>query len=197
MGSRKVVIAVLDDGFFYNHEDLAGNIWANPGESGPDASGHPKETNGKNDDVNGYIDDLMGWDFAFGDPDPNCYIFDGMRKDRIQTHWHSISALDIVGAKGNNGIGVAGINWNVSMMLLKIGAQGIGRDEKDTIRPGQQGHPLFGRQLRMECPDNFKRNGPTTSSGIRSDYRSEPEPSSMHNHTPFELHLWLEGSFSV
>lgn len=136
-GSREVVVAVLDDGFFYNHEDLAGNIWANPGESGPDASGHPKETNRVDDDGNGYIDDVMGWDFAFDDPDPDCYVFDGMRKDRIQPYWHSISALGIIGARGNNGLGVAGINWDVSMMLLKIGAQGIGWDEKDTLRPGR------------------------------------------------------------
>jgi subtilisin family serine protease len=136
-GSRKVVVAVLDDGFFYNHEDLAGNIWANPGESGPDATGHPKETNGIDDDKNGYVDDVMGWDFAFDDPDPDCYVFDGMRKDRIQPYWHSIAALGIIGARGNNGIGVAGINWDVSMMLLKIGAQGIGRDDKDTARPGR------------------------------------------------------------
>jgi thermitase len=136
-GSRKIIVAVLDDGFFYNHEDLAGNIWANPGESGPDAAGHPKETNGLDDDKNGYVDDVMGWDFAFDDPDPDCYIYDGMRRDSIQPYWHSISALGIIGAKGNNGLGVAGINWDVSMMLLKIGAQGIGRDEKDTQRPGR------------------------------------------------------------
>ena len=136
-GSRKIVVAVLDDGVFYSHEDLAGNIWANPGESGLDAAGHPKETNGIDDDHDGYVDDVMGWDFAFDDPDPDCYIYDGMRRDSIQPYWHSISALGIIGARGNNGIGVAGINWNVSMMLLKIGAQGIGRDEKDTRRPSR------------------------------------------------------------
>ncbi len=136
-GKREVVVAVLDDGFFYGHEDLAGNLWANPGESGLDPTGHAKETNGIDDDKNGYVDDVVGWDFAFDDPDPDCYIFDGMRKDRIQPYWHSISPLGIIGARGNNGIGVAGINWNVSMMLLKIGAQGIGRNEKDTLRPGR------------------------------------------------------------
>ena len=99
-GSRKVVVAVLDDGFFYSHEDLAGNLWANPGESGTDATGHAKETNGIDDDRNGYVDDVMGWDFAFDDPDPDCYVFDGMSKDRIQPYWHSISALGIIGARG-------------------------------------------------------------------------------------------------
>jgi len=134
-GSRAIVVALLDDGFFYDHEDLKGNIWTNPGESGPDATGHPKETNGLDDDGNGYADDVHGWDFAFDDPDPDCYVFDGMRKDRIQPYWHSISALGIIGARGNNGIGVAGVNWDVSMMLLKIGAQGIGRGETDAARP--------------------------------------------------------------
>ncbi len=136
-GSKSIIVAVLDDGFFYGHEDLAGNIWANPGESGPDRTGHPKETNGLDDDGNGYADDVMGWDFAFDDPDPDCYVFDGMRKDRIQPYWHSIAALGIIGARGNNSLGIAGINWDVSMMLLKIGAQGVGHGEKDTARPGR------------------------------------------------------------
>jgi subtilisin family serine protease len=136
-GSKGVIVAVLDDGFFYGHEDLAGNIWANPGESGLDATGHAKETNGVDDDQNGYADDVVGWDFAFDDPDPDSYVFDGMRKDRIQPYWHSIAALGIIGARGNNGLGIAGINWDVSMMLLKIGAQGIGRGEQDTARPGR------------------------------------------------------------
>ena len=136
-GSRAVAVAVLDDGFFYGHEDLAGNLWANPGESGPDATGHARETNGIDDDRNGFVDDVMGWDFAFDDPDPDCYVFDGMSRDRIQPYWHSISALGIIGARGNNGLGVAGVNWDVSLMLLKIGAQGIGRNEKDVLRPGR------------------------------------------------------------
>ena len=136
-GSRSTIVAVLDDGFFYSHEDLAGNIWANPGESGFDATGHRKETNGIDDDRNGFVDDVMGWDFAFDDPDPDCYVFDGMRRDRIQPYWHSISALGIIGARGNNGVGVAGINWDVSLMLLKIGAQGIPRGEHDLERAGR------------------------------------------------------------
>jgi subtilisin family serine protease len=124
-GKKDVVVALLADGFFYQHEDIKDNIWKNPGESGLDKNGYPKETNGIDDDGNGYVDDVMGWDFAFDDPDPDPYIFDGMDATKIQPYWHSISAMGIIGAKGNNGIGVAGINWDVSMMLLKIGAQGI------------------------------------------------------------------------
>src|SRR5512135_2655806 len=134
-GSASVIVALLDDGFAYWHEDVRDNIWANPGETGLDATGHRKESNGVDDDHNGYIDDVMGWDFPFDDPDPDPYVFDGMRKDRIQPYWHSIAAMGIIGARGDNGLGVAGINWRVSMMLLKIGAQGIGRNETDTERP--------------------------------------------------------------
>lgn len=130
-GSRGVVVAVLDDGFFYHHEDVRENIWRNSGESGPDAESRPKETNGIDDDHNGYVDDVMGWDFAFNDPDPDCYVFDGMDRNRIQPIGHATHALGIPGAGGNNGIGIAGINWDVSLMLLKIGAQGIGRNETD------------------------------------------------------------------
>jgi thermitase len=124
-GKKSVVVALLDDGFFYNHEDIKDNIWRNPGESGLDKNGYPKETNGIDDDGNGYVDDVMGWDFVFDDPDPDPYIFDGMDATRIQPYWHSIETMGIIGAKGNNGLGVAGINWDVSMMLLKIGAQGV------------------------------------------------------------------------
>ncbi len=100
-GKKDVVVAVLDDGFFYNHEDIKDNIWKNPGESGPDKDGYPKETNGIDDDENGYVDDVIGWDFAFDDPDPDSYVFDGMDATRIQPYWHSISALGIIGA-GNS-----------------------------------------------------------------------------------------------
>lgn len=136
-GSKKVVVALLDDGFFYQHEDVRDNIWHNPGETGVDAKGFRKETNGVDDDHNGFVDDVMGWDFAFNDPDPDAYVFDGMDNSRIQPFWHSMSAMGIIGAKGNNGIGVAGINWDVSMMLLKIGAQGIKRGEVDLLRAGR------------------------------------------------------------
>jgi thermitase len=133
-GSRSVIVAVLDDGFFYQHEDVRDNIWLNAGESGIDARGRPKEINGVDDDGNGYVDDVVGYDFAFNDPDPDAYVFYGMDRDRIQPYWHSIPALGIIGARGNNGIGVAGINWETSLMLLKIGAQGLRRGEVDLRR---------------------------------------------------------------
>src|SRR5438045_835614 len=136
-GSKSVVVALLDDGFCYDHPDLRENIWRNPGEIGKDVNGFDKETNGVDDDHNGYVDDVLGWDFAFDSPDVDCHVFDGMDKTRIAAYPHSMEPMGIIGAKGNNGIGVAGINWDVSMMLLKIGAQGLGRDEVDTARVGR------------------------------------------------------------
>ena len=133
-GSRSVIVAILDDGFFYRHEDIADNLWRNPGESGIDAQGVDRATNRIDDDGNGFVDDVIGWDFVFDDPDPDHYVFDGMDRSRIQPYDHSIPALGIIGARGDNGIGVSGINWNVSLMLLKIGAQGIRRGEVDSAR---------------------------------------------------------------
>ena len=125
-GAKSVVVALLDDGFCYDHPDIRDNLWHNPGESGKDSNGFDKETNRTDDDHNGYVDDVVGWDFVFNSPDPDCHVFDGMDNTRIAPYWHSLHAMGIIGAKGNNGIGVAGINWDVSMMLLKIGAQGVG-----------------------------------------------------------------------
>ena len=133
-GNKSVIVAILDDGFCYNHPDIKENLWYNPGESGKDTNGFDKESNGVDDDHNGYVDDVLGWDFVFDSPDVDCHVFDGMDKSRIAAYWHSLGPMGIIGAKGNNGIGVAGINWDISMMLLKIGAQGIARGETDTAR---------------------------------------------------------------
>jgi thermitase len=133
-GNKNAVVAILDDGFCYTHPDIRDNIWHNPGESGKDGNGLDKETNAIDDDHNGYVDDIVGWDFVFDTPDVDCHVFDGMDKTRIAPYPHSMGAMGIIGAKGNNSIGVAGINWNVSMMLLRIGVQGIRRDEHDLAR---------------------------------------------------------------
>ena len=139
-GSKTVVVAILDAGFCYQHPDIADNIWHNPGESGTDARGLQKEANEIDDDHNGFVDDVMGWDFVYNSPDVDCHIFDGMDRNRIAPYWHSLGAMGIIGAKGNNGIGVAGINWNVSMMLLRIDVQGF--------LPGVIDHDTPGRAAR-------------------------------------------------
>jgi len=99
-GSSDIIVAVLDTGVDYNHEDLAANIWINQleyeGESDVD------------DDENGYIDDVYGYDFVNEDGDP------------IDDRGHGTACAGVIGGVGNNGLGITGINWNVSIMCLKI-----------------------------------------------------------------------------
>ncbi len=133
-GSKEIVTAFIDDGFFYQHEDLTGNLWNNKGETGLDEKGIEKSVNGIDDDKNGYIDDVVGYDFAFNDPDPDCYVFDGMSNDIIQPYWHGTTVVGVYGAVGDNGIGISGICPNTSIMLLKAGKQGVGMFDEDSVK---------------------------------------------------------------
>jgi len=98
-GSNAVVIANIDTGSRYTHEDLAANMWVNPGETAG---------NNIDDDGNGFIDDIYGYDFFFNDADP------------LDEHGHGTHTAGTVGAVGNNGLGVVGVNWNVKIMTIKI-----------------------------------------------------------------------------
>ena len=102
-GSTAVTVGVADTGIAYDHPDLAANIWANPGESGAG-----KETNGVDDDGNGRIDDFRGYDFVSGDNDP------------MDDHGHGSHVAGTIGAVGNNGTGVTGVNWRVRLAPLRI-----------------------------------------------------------------------------
>ena len=97
-GSDSVVIAVIDTGVLYNHSDLSSNIWNNPGEIPDD---------GIDNDGNGYTDDIRGWNFVNSTNDP------------IDDQEHGTHVSGIIGAVGNNAIGVAGVSWHVKIMPLK------------------------------------------------------------------------------
>ena len=98
-GNPNLVIGVIDTGVDYNHPDLVGNIWTNPGEIAGD---------GIDNDNNGYIDDIRGWDFAYNDNNPS--DVDG----------HGTHVSGTIAGKGNNGVGVTGVAWNAKIMPLKF-----------------------------------------------------------------------------
>jgi subtilisin family serine protease len=99
-GSGTVVIAVADMGVNYNLPDLKSNIWTNQGEI---------PGNGIDDDHNGFTDDVYGWDFFDNDNVP------------LDTYGHGTEIASIIGAKGNNQEGIAGILWNVRIMPIRCG----------------------------------------------------------------------------
>ncbi len=107
-GSRDVRVAVLDTGIDFAHPDLASNIFVNAGETGADDQGRDKQSNGVDDDANGYVDDWHGWDLVSGDNDPQ------------DDHGHGTHCAGIIGAVGGNGIGVTGVNWQVSLVPIKF-----------------------------------------------------------------------------
>jgi hypothetical protein len=101
-GSTDIIVAVLDSGVDYNHPDLAVNMWTNEAE----LNGDPNV----DDDGNGYVDDVYGYDFGSGDGDPMDEHSSG----------HGTRCAGIIGAIGNNNEGLTGVCWNVKIMAVKI-----------------------------------------------------------------------------
>ncbi|HEY0867320.1 MAG TPA: S8 family peptidase [Fimbriimonas sp.] len=100
VGSDSVVVGIIDEGVMHSHVDLSANIWVNPYDP----------VDGVDNDGNGYVDDVRGWDFASNDNS----TFDGSVDD------HGTHVAGTIGAKGGNGTGVAGVSWNVRMISAKF-----------------------------------------------------------------------------
>lgn len=112
-GTPDQIIAILDTGVDWNHPDLTDNIWNNSDES----------TNGYDSDGNGFVDDVRGWDFVNNDNNP------------ADDNSHGTHVAGIAAAKGNNGIGIAGVNWAAKIMPVKV-FQSSGQGNMATIVQG-------------------------------------------------------------
>ena len=111
-GNRNVVIAIIDSGIDYRHDDLAPKVWINPREI---------PENGLDDDGNGYIDDVYGWDFTDA---PNVQAEgDYLEGDNepIDESGHGTHVAGIAGAMPDNGIGIAGVAWECPLMAIRAG----------------------------------------------------------------------------
>lgn len=98
-GNDQIIVGVVDTGVNFNHSDLSANIWTNPGEI---------PGNGIDDDGNGYIDDVHGYNSTTGNGDV------------LDDNGHGTHCAGTIGAVGNNGVGIAGVNWQVKIMPLKF-----------------------------------------------------------------------------
>ena len=104
---KDVVVAVIDTGVDYNHPDMTGNMWYNPGET-PD--------NNEDDDENGYIDDYRGWNFS------------GNNNNPMDDHLHGTHVAGTIAAVTDNNTGIAGLSWHTKIMPLKgLSASGNGK----------------------------------------------------------------------
>lgn len=98
-GDPSIIVGVIDTGMDLTHPDLAPNLWTNPGEI---------PANGVDDDGNGYVDDIHGYDFVNRDGDPT------------DDNGHGTHCCGVIAARGDDGVGIAGVNWRLQLMALKF-----------------------------------------------------------------------------
>ncbi|MBN1541335.1 S8 family serine peptidase [candidate division KSB1 bacterium] len=155
-GMADIPVAVIDTGIDYSHPDLQENIWVNPGE---DLNGNgrfdPQDLNGIDDDGNGFIDDIQGWDFtdAPNYPDGGDYLV--RDNDPMDEFGHGTGVAGIVAAVADNGIGMAGLAHGCRVMNLRsFTARGLG-EEDDTAAAILYAVDNGARVINMSWGDEF------------------------------------------
>ena len=103
-GSKSVYVGIIDEGIQFDHPDLAGQVWTNSFDA----------ADGVDNDGNGYVDDIHGWDFDGNDNT----IYDGGTRGSLDDHGTHVAGT--IGAKANDGAGVVGVNWNVTLISGKF-----------------------------------------------------------------------------
>ena len=103
-GSKAVYVGVIDEGIQHTHPDLDANVWTNPYD----------KADGIDNDGNGYVDDLRGWDFANGDSS----IYDGGNRGSLDDHGTHVAGT--IAGEANNGVGVAGVTWSTTLISGKF-----------------------------------------------------------------------------
>jgi PKD repeat protein len=112
-GGDNVLVGVIDTGILYTHPDLADNMWTNPGEI---------PANGIDDDGNGYIDDVHGYDFYNNDSNP------------MDDHFHGSHCSGTIAGRGDNSIGIAGVCWRAKLVAMKFLSGGGSGYTSDAVR---------------------------------------------------------------
>ncbi len=132
-GAPHVAVAIIDTGIDYDHNDLAGNIWLNSREDvNGNGTADSADLNGIDDDGNGFIDDIRGWDFTDAPNYPDGGDFLDRDNDPMDESGHGTAVAGIIAATANNGIGIAGLAHPCRLMPLRAFTSG-GNGEEDDV----------------------------------------------------------------
>ena len=160
-GNNSILVAIIDTGYALEHEDLSDAWFINTGEQGITQNGDicwtgtpsDKQTNACDDDNNGMVDDWRGWDFANNDNNPQA-------GDNFASGAnHGTKSAGLVGARGNNGVGVASVNWGAKLLPLQgLSDEGFGYSTDITAAiyyAVEMGADVINMSLGGPTPDTF------------------------------------------